>query len=76
MENAENKAVCAAPGVCPCWHHKIMPVLVVLFGLTFLLQAFFILDEDTVAVIWPVLVVLGGIVKLIGGSCKCYLKHY
>jgi hypothetical protein len=67
---------CYQPGVCPCMHHRVMPILVILFGLTFLLQAFGVLSVAAVSYIWPVLAILGGVFKLYGGGCKCYLKHY
>jgi len=74
MENMGNKAACT-PGYCPCPHHKIIPTLLIIGGLIFLLQAFMVLDEYTVAVIWPILVIIGGIVKFTGHSCKCRMKH-
>jgi len=56
-------------GACGCAHHKAFPVLVVLFGLTFLLHALGYLTEGFVAVTWPVLVLAAGALKL--GRCKC-----
>jgi len=75
--NMENKVEeCCKPGVCPCGHHKIMPVLIVLFGLTFFLGALNILSSNAVAITWPVIIVLAGLAKLKGGMCGCYKKHY
>ncbi len=56
---------------CSCVHHNIMPALIVLFGLTFLLGAFNILSAYAVGMIWPILVIIGGVVKMKGRSCKC-----
>ncbi len=61
--------------ICKGQHHKAMPVLVILFGLTFLLGAMNILSPDTVMMIWPVLVIIAGVKKLMMGMgmgmCKC-----
>jgi len=64
------------PGVCPCMHHRVMPILAILFGLAFLLRAFGVLSVAAISYIWPIFVILGGAFKLYGGGCKCYLKHY
>lgn len=59
--------------VCSCPHHKVVPVLVVLFGLTFLLGALGILTSGFVMIAWPVLVIAGGLMKWMSksGMCKC-----
>ncbi|MDO8523166.1 MAG: hypothetical protein Q7S12_02680 [bacterium] len=57
--------------VCKCPHHKMVPVLVVLFGLTFLLGALDVLSAGTVNIAWPILVVLAGLMKMMTGACKC-----
>ncbi|MDP3956398.1 MAG: DUF5668 domain-containing protein [bacterium] len=56
---------------CGCMHHKIVPLLVVVFGLVFLLGALDMMSMATVGMIWPVLVILGGLTKLSEGMCKC-----
>jgi len=50
-----------------------MPVLVILFGLTFLLGAWGIFDKNSVNTIWPVLVIVAGFMKIgeKSGMCKC-----
>jgi hypothetical protein len=53
-----------------------MPVLIVLFGLTFFLGALNVLSSNAVAITWPVIIVLAGLAKLKGGMCGCYKKHY
>lgn len=56
---------------CSCVCHSAKGVLVILFGLTFLLGALGIISHSLVDVIWPVLVILGGI-KIVGRKfCKC-----
>ncbi len=59
--------------MCKCHHHKAMPVLVILFGVTFLLGNWGTFSQETVNVIWPVLVILAGLMKLgnKSGMCKC-----
>ncbi len=58
-------------GMCGCSHHKIMPILVILFGLLFLLGSFDVVTTYTVGMIWPILVIIGGFTKLSGRMCKC-----
>ena len=67
---------CAMPGVCHCPHHKIGPLIIVLIGLVFLLQAAGSLSAITVGWIWPLLLIVYGLSKWIGGMCGCYKKHY
>ena len=57
--------------VCPCPHHKVIPVLIVLFGLTFLLGQWGILTSGFVNTVWPILIIAGGIMKLTSKMCKC-----
>ena len=56
---------------CPCPHHKMVPILIILIGLTFLLNAFGTLDNHTTAIVWPILVVLLGLQKIFETRCKC-----
>ena len=58
-------------GSCGCMHHKFVPILIILFGLTFLLEAYGMLGAATVGIVWPILVILTGILKLTSGKCKC-----
>jgi len=62
-----------AKNMCKCPHHNVVPVLVVLFGLTFLLQALGVVSWSFVMVAWPVLVIAAGLMKLgeRSGMCKC-----
>lgn len=65
MENMKN--------ACACPHHKVIPVLIVLFGLTFLLGALGILTPGFVNIAWPIIVIAGGLMKWVNksGMCKC-----
>lgn len=56
---------------CSCPHHTIIPILVILFGLAFLLQALGVVSEYFTGVAWPILVILAGLQKLFGSRCKC-----
>lgn len=60
-------------GACKCPHHSVVSVLVVLFGLVFLLGFWGVMSWDTVNMIWPILVIAGGLMKLgeKWGMCKC-----
>jgi len=56
---------------CKCMHHKVMPMLIILFGLTFLLKELGTLSVGTANIVWPVIVIVMGCKKLMAGSCKC-----
>ncbi len=57
--------------MCKCPHHKVVPALIVIVGLAFLLQRFGILSADAVGVIWPLALIVGGLMKAFGGNCSC-----
>lgn len=52
-------------------HHSMLPMIVVAFGALFLLGQMGIFTEGFVSVGWPILVILGGAMKLMGKNCKC-----
>lgn len=58
-------------GICSHDHHSILPILVILFAISFLLQYQGLLAEDSVNVIWPILVGIGGMVMLVDNKCDC-----
>ena len=70
MENTPNACVCKN---CKCPHHKMVPVLVILLGLTFLLGNWEVLTPGAVNFIWPVIIILIGAMKLTSQMkmCKC-----
>ena len=72
MDNMQNMGG-GVKNMCKCPHHKVMPVLIILFGLTFLLGNWGTLSWGAVNMIWPVLVILGGAMKFSekSGMCKC-----
>lgn len=47
-----------------CGDRHFIPILVVLFGLLFLLQALGYVSASVVAIVWPILVGIGGIAML------------
>ncbi len=57
--------------VCNCGHHKVVPGAVMLIGLVFLLGTFNILTMWAVGVIWPVLLMVIGGMKMMSHKCKC-----
>jgi len=59
-----------APGTCSCKCHKVKPILIVLLGVTFLLQSLGYLSWGTVNVIWPILIIIAGFSKM----CRCCKK--
>ncbi len=57
---------------CKCMHHNMVPLLVVLFGVLFLLNAFMLVSNYITAIVWPILVIAAGGTKM--GMCKCCAK--
>lgn len=68
MENMQNMG---GKNMCGCPHHKAIPVLVILFGLVFLLGNWGILTWSFVGMAWPIIVIVGGLTKLTSKMCKC-----
>jgi hypothetical protein len=60
---------------CGCGCHKVMPILVILFGLDFLLGMLGVLTMGFVNIVWPVLIIIAGCMKFCKGSCSCMMKH-
>ncbi len=59
-------------GKCGCVHHKMTSILVTLIGVDFLLGSFNVLPPEAVHIIWPILVIIGGLIKLSEEKmCKC-----
>lgn len=56
---------------CRCMCHKTIPLLMVLFGLLFLGGIWGWWSAATVAVVWPVLVIIAGLKKMFAARCKC-----
>ena len=65
---------CHHCGYCSCIHHKIIPLLVLALGLLFFFHGIGAVALRTVAILWPLLIIVGAVVKLISGDCKCYKK--
>lgn len=61
-------------GHCTCPHHKTGAIIIILLGLTFLLGTMGVLSGVAVSYAWPILVIIFGVTRLIGGSCRCYAK--
>ena len=71
----ENKDMGMGGKTCGCGCHKALPILVILFGLVFLLGALNIVTWWFVEIAWPILVIIAGFVKLSKGGCKCWAGH-
>ena len=52
-------------------HHSIIPILVILFAISFLLQYQGLLAKDAVNIIWPILVGLAGMIMIVEDKCRC-----
>jgi hypothetical protein len=61
----------ACGGKCGCMHHKMVPLMITLIGVLFLLRALSVLSAGLVDMLWPIALTLAGLVKLMGGKCKC-----
>jgi hypothetical protein len=46
-------------------------LLVVAFGLTFLLRTLEVITNHTAGIIWPIIVILAGLKTIFGSMCKC-----
>ena len=59
-------------GSCKCPHHKVVPLLVTLIGLSLLGKAMGWVGASTADVAWPLFLTLIGLMKLGEGKmCKC-----
>jgi len=58
-------------GKCHCPHHKMTPLFIILIGLVFLLGALGTISITIANILWPIFLILLGITKWTGHSCKC-----
>jgi uncharacterized membrane protein len=58
---------------CRCHHHKIGAILVVLLGIVLLLQNLGTITMMMGGLWIAILVIVFGLTRLMGGSCKCYM---
>ena len=58
-------------GMCSCMCHKVLPLLVVAYGLIFFLGNLNILTPGAVMYTWPVLVIAAGLTKMMKSKCTC-----
>ena len=56
---------------CGCMHHKVMPLFIILVGLTWLLTELTVISLHVAIIVWAVLIILAGLFKLMGGACGC-----
>ena len=57
--------------MCKCPHHSFFPLLVVAFGVVFLLGQWNILTMAAVNTLWPIIVVVAGLFKMMKRKCTC-----
>ncbi len=64
---------CCTPseGKKPCVCRKLPGLFLILFGLTFLLRESGAISHHVAALVWPVIVILGGAQIMFQGLCKC-----
>ena len=70
MDNMQNMGQ-GGKMVCKCNHHHVVPVAIILIGVAALLGSLNILSMWAVSIIWPVLLIVIGVMKLMGRKCKC-----
>ena len=58
-------------GKCGCVCHKAGGVLIIAFGLTFLLGSLNVISQEIVSYVWPSILILGGLKHMCKGVCKC-----
>ncbi|KKQ59506.1 MAG: hypothetical protein US81_C0039G0008 [Parcubacteria group bacterium GW2011_GWE2_38_18] len=73
LTNVNKKSMEQGKGgqACSCPHHKMVPIFVILFGLTFLLEAFEVISTEAVSIVWPIIVIVVGVQQLVSNYCKC-----
>ena len=72
MDTIQHGGACHHCRFCGCFHHKATPAAIFLIAVTFFLQAIGLVSMAYVALAWPVLLGVAMLVKLTGGTCKCY----
>jgi len=65
-------AKCHDNNNCKCMHHKVVPAAVLLIALIFLLKPLGVVSASFVDMVWPILLGLAMVMKLMAGTCKCY----
>ena len=58
-------------GSCPCSHHKLGGLVIIILGLLWLLNLLGVLTWNVISIILSVLVIAIGIKKLFIGKCGC-----
>ena len=54
---------------CPC--HLMTGIFIILFGLNFLLKTLGVYGDAVSNIVWPVIIILGGLKHTFKGRCKC-----
>jgi hypothetical protein len=49
----------------------MVPLIIVIIGVAFLLQTLNVLTAATVGMVWPIGLILIGLMKMSGGMCGC-----
>jgi len=71
MDSMSNAGMGGKPNVCNCPHHKVVPGVIVLVGLFFVLQSFGMLLSISPMLVFGLLLLVVGFMKLMGRKCKC-----
>jgi hypothetical protein len=52
----------------------MVPVLIIILGLSFLLNVLGVWSNGVQAIMWPIIIILIGLQKIMGGQCQCCHK--
>lgn len=73
MDQMSNGATCGCDGTnkCVCRRRKVVPMAILIAGIVFILQGLGILNGISFTLVFGVLLVIVGWMKLSRGRCKC-----
>ncbi|MDP3779358.1 MAG: hypothetical protein Q8R30_04940 [bacterium] len=71
MMEGEGKMMGGGMNTCGCPHHKIVPMMIFIIGLLFLLNVLNVITAMALSWLWPIALMIAGLMKMMGGGCKC-----
>lgn len=57
--------------MCKCPHHKIVPLIIFVIGLLFFLNAVNVITVSALNILWPLAVMIAGLMKMMSRRCAC-----
>ncbi len=71
MMEGEGKMMGGGMNMCKCPHHKVIPMMIFIIGLLFLLNVLNVITAMALSWLWPIAVMIIGLMKMMKGSCQC-----